>query len=445
MEQSRSILIKGGQIVTVDRQMRIFSGDVLIEGDRIAALGKLDSPADLVIDASGKAVLPGFVQTHIHLCQTLFRGYADDLELIDWLRRRVWPLEAAHDEESLYTSALLGAAELLKGGTTCVLTMETVNHTDMVFQAVERIGLRAIIGKCIMDRGEMPGPLRETIEGTLDESLRLYQRWHGRAGGRLWFALAPRFVLSCSRQLLLKVGELARELRLLVHTHAAESRREVEMVREETGRGNIEYLDDCGLAGPGVCLAHCVWPSDSELSLLSASRTRVLHCPSSNLKLASGIAPVAEMLELGIPVSLGADGAACNNNLDMFTEMRLASLLQKVRRGPTALPASRALQLATIEGARALGLDSEIGSIEVGKKADLAIVDLEKLHALPSPDIISALVYSGRASDVRSVIVDGKLLVDEGRLLGLDERQLAEASRRQAGKLVERAAKYGFQ
>ena len=420
---TRTLLIRGATVVTLDAEHRIFEGDVWVEGARIAAIGAFAARgADDVIEARGRILLPGFVQTHVHLCQTLMRGAADDLTLIDWLRERVWPLEAAHTEASLSASARLGIAELIRGGTTCALTMETVNHTEAVFRAVEESGFRATVGKCMMDQGDgVPAAMLEETEVSIAASLDLLARWHGRADGRIRYCFAPRFALSCTRALLERVARLARERQVLVHTHASENLDEIALVARLTGRRNVEYLSDVGLAGPHVVLAHCVHLDEGELEILRAAGTHVAHCPSSNLKLASGIAPVAEMLGRGISVSLGADGAPCNNRLDMFTEMRTASLLQKVRRGPQTLPALAALRLATTAGARALGLETEVGSVEVGKRADLIILNIDQLHTTPRPDLVSTIVYAAVAGDVETVVIDGRVVMRGRELLTLDE------------------------
>jgi 5-methylthioadenosine/S-adenosylhomocysteine deaminase len=385
--------------------------------------------------------LPGFVQTHVHLCQTLFRGAADDLALIDWLKKRIWPMEAAHTPESIYASARLGIAELIRGGTTCALTMETVNHTEMVFRAVEESGFRATVGKCMMDRGDqVPEGLREQTETSIAESLELLERWHGAAGGRIRYCFAPRFALSCSRELLKRVGQLAREHGVLIHTHASENRDEIQIVERETGRRNIQYLDEVGLAAPHVVLAHCVHLSDDEMEILRRTGTHVAHCPSSNLKLGSGIARVAEMIERGISVSLGADGAACNNRLDMLTEMRTAALIQKALHGPEVLPALRVLRMATIDGAGALGLEDEIGSIQVGKRADLTLFDLDDLRTTPRPDPVSTIVYAAEASNITTVIVDGRVVMRSRKLTSLDEKAVISEARSHAELVQSRAS-----
>jgi 5-methylthioadenosine/S-adenosylhomocysteine deaminase len=435
-----SILIKGGTLVTVDANDAVFAGDLLVRDGRIAAVGETDQRADEVIDARGCAVLPGFIQTHVHLCQTLFRGAADDLTLIDWLKQRVWRMEAAHTRASVRASARLAVAELIKGGTTCALTMETVRHTEEVLRVVEETGLRATVGKCMMDAGaDVPAPLLEETESSISESLKLIEEWHGRAGGRVRCCFAPRFAVSCTRSMLERVAQLAHERRLIVHTHASENLTEIEMVRQETGMRNVEYLASLGLAAPHVALAHCVHLNEVELEILARTGAHVLHCPSSNLKLGSGIAPIREMLERGISVSLGADGAACNNRLDMFTEMRTAALLQKVVHGADALPARRVLRMATIDGARALGLENETGSLEAGKRADVSVVALERLHTTPRPDIVSTLVYAAAASDVRAVVIDGRTVMRDRELTTLNEREVIAEATKEAESLFQRA------
>ncbi|HEU5459574.1 MAG TPA: 5'-deoxyadenosine deaminase [Pyrinomonadaceae bacterium] len=435
-----SILIKNGTVITMDERDSIVQGDILVAGGRIAAIAGTGHTADTIIDATDCAVIPGFIQTHIHLCQTLFRGAADDLALIDWLKQRVWPMEAAHSPESLAASARLGIAELIKGGTTCALTMETVNHTAEVFKVVEETGFRATVGKCMMDKGdEVPAALQEQTGNSIDESIALLDAWHGKADGRIRYCFAPRFAISCTRELLQKVAVLARARGVMVHTHASENRTECELVQADSGLRNIAYLDSVGLTGRHVALAHCVHLSVDEIETLKTTGTNVVHCPSSNLKLGSGIAPVAKLLEEGISVSLGADGAACNNRLDMFTEMRTAALLQKVLHGPEVLPAKRVLRMATIDGARALGLAADIGSLEPGKKADLAVVRLGRLHTTPATDVVSALVYSSQIDEVDTVIIDGRLVMRDRKLLTIDEPQTIATANSEARKLIARA------
>jgi len=438
---TKSILIKGGRVVTMDENNSIVRGDVLILDGRIAEVGEAINPgADETIEASGCAVLPGFVQTHVHLCQTLFRGGADDLALIDWLKKRIWPMEAAHTAESIRASAQLGITELIKGGTTCALTMETVRHTEEVLRVVDETGFRATVGKCMMDKGgEVPPELHEETRSSIDESVALIEEWNGRAEGRIRCCFAPRFAISCTRELLNEVSQLARQHGVIVHTHASENRSECEIVERETGERNIDYLNSLGIVGSHVVLAHCIHLDNAEMETLAQTSTNVAHCPSSNLKLGSGIARVTEMLARGIPVSLGADGAACNNRLDMFTEMRTAALLQKALHGPEVLPAARALRMATIDGATAMGLENQIGSIEVGKRADLIVVDLNGSHATPATEAVSALVYSANASDVRASVIDGRIVMRDRKLTTLNEATVIDGANREAEALFARA------
>jgi cytosine/adenosine deaminase-related metal-dependent hydrolase len=437
-----SLLIRGGIVVTMNDRFDIVEGDVSIRGGRVASVAPAIAEAhDRIIDARGGYVLPGLIQTHIHLCQTLFRGYADDLPLMNWLRERVWLMEAAHSPASLRAAARLAATELLMGGTTTVLTMETVHDTDVVFEAVAESGLRATIGKCMMDGStEVPARLQESTRASIEESEAIRKRWDGASQGRLRAAFAPRFAVSCSRELLEAVAALSSAEGVLVHTHASESREEIALVKSiSSGLNNVEYLASLHLASPRLCAAHCVWVDEEEQRVLAGHDVKVLHCPGSNLKLGSGVAPVPEMLARGITVSLGADGAACNNRLDMFDEMRLAAILQATRRHPGALGARDVLRMATRNGARTLGLDADIGSIEPGKRADVIVVDRDRPHLAPGPDVYSTLVYSARGSDVRTTIVDGEVLVDEFSAVRVDRAEIAAEARRAARELASRA------
>jgi cytosine/adenosine deaminase-related metal-dependent hydrolase len=293
-----------------------------------------------------------------------------------------------------------------------------------------------------MDAPSAPPGLRETTDRALAEAADLCARWHGRADGRLRWCFAPRFAPSCTGPLLRAVSDLAAKTGTLVHTHAAETPLELQIVKQATGHDEIAYLDSVGISGERAALAHCVWVDRESIGRLARQRTGVVHCPSSNLKLGSGVAPVPEMLAAGCRVAIGADGAPCNNRLDGFTEMRLAALIQKPRLGPDALPAAQVLELATLGGARVLGLEREIGSIERGKRADLAVLDLSGPHVQPEEaDLVSRIVYGARASDVRHVIVDGRLVVRDGRLrtAALEEiRREANAATRQLARALRR-------
>jgi 5-methylthioadenosine/S-adenosylhomocysteine deaminase len=438
------LLIHNATVLTLNDRFEVVSGGVAVADGLITDVGAhVGSDArgfDTIIDGRGGYLLPGFVQTHVHLCQTLFRGLADDLPLLEWLKQRVWPLEAAHRPDTLRASTRLAVHELLRTGTTSILTMETVHDTDVVLETLAETGIRATVGKCLMDAApDAPARLQEDRVRGLDESLALHRRWHGQAAGRLRVALAPRFAVSCTRELLEAVAAASREHGLLVHTHASENRDEVAFVREATGMSNVAYLAETGLASPRLCTAHCVWVDEAEQALMAERGVRVLHCPGSNLKLGSGIAPVVAMRTRGISVSLGADGAACNNRLDMFDEMRLAATLQAVRCGPGALTARDVVWMATREGARALGLEEMVGSIEPGKRADLVLVRRDAAHLAPGRDPYSTLVYAARGTDVSTTVVDGRVLVRDGEPIGLDSAEIADAAHRAAALLVARA------
>ncbi len=437
------VLIRGGTVVSMDPDQTIRRADVLVRDGRIAAIGKSASRARpvRVLDASGAAVLPGFVQCHVHLCQALFRGMADDLPLLDWLRQRIWPLEAAHDDASLKASARLGIAEMLLAGTTTILDMGTVHHQDAVFSVMKKSGIRGFSGKAMMDRGRgVPAGLKETTKESLEESERLFDAWHGEAAGRLGYAFAPRFILSCSEKLLRKTADLAVDREAIVHSHAAEHPDERRAVKKALGKDDIDLLADYGIRGPRTVLAHGVQLTFGQMRRAARHGTRFVHCPSANLKLSSGIAQVSRMRATGMVVGLGADGAPCNNRMDPFTELREAAVLAKAQaQDAAALPAPDALAMATIEGARVLGLDHLVGSIEPGKLADLVVISLDGLHAEPGGDVVSRIVYSCTAADVRHVLVDGQILVERGELTQMDGDKIRATAKRQAKKVLARA------
>jgi cytosine/adenosine deaminase-related metal-dependent hydrolase len=438
---SGHLVIRGGTVITMNPSRDVERADVVIADGQIVGIGDLTRPVSAdVLDASGCLVLPGFIQAHTHLCQTLCRGRADDLPLLAWLKERVWPYEAALDAAGMRAAARLACAELLLGGTTAILDMGTVHETDALFDAVAATGLRATIGKAMMDIGDgVPPRLREDARASLTESDALRGRWDRAHGGRMRYAYAPRFALSCSDGLLREVGARVSD-GARVHTHASEQEAEIAIVRKQRGQENIAYMEDCGLFGPRATLAHCVHATPAERVRLAATGTHVVHCPSSNLKLGSGIAPIPEMLAQGINVALGADGAPCNNNLDALLELRLAALLHTPRVGPGAFPASRALELLTLGGARALGLVGELGSIEPGKRADLVILSLG-VHARPQFDPVSAVVYAAQSRDVRDVLVDGRVLVRDRQLTeltGLDLPEVVHTAEIQAERLAAR-------
>ncbi|HLL25690.1 MAG TPA: 5'-deoxyadenosine deaminase [Kofleriaceae bacterium] len=434
------VVFRGGTILTIDPDHRVLAGDVASIDGAIVQVGGAYTPRTrdfTIVDCSGCVVMPGLVQAHVHTCQTLARGRADDLELMDWLRNVIWPYEAALDEEAARASAELACAELLLGGTTAILDMGTVHHTDAIFAGAQASGIRATIGKAMMDLPDpqIPAGLRESTAASLDESAALIKRWHGRVGGRLRYAYAPRFVLSCTEELLREVGAQAKARGVRIHTHASENTGEVALVRQRFGKDNIVVLDELGLLGDHTCIAHCIHLSSEERALLARSGAHVCHCPSSNLKLASGIAPVPELIAAGVAVALGADGAPCNNNLDGFLELRLAALLHKHRVGPRALPAPEAVRMATLGGAAALGLADKIGSLELGKRADVIAVDVTALHTVPTGSPWSAIAYGAKAVDVKHVIVDGNIVVRDRQLMTLEVPKVRERATKAATRL----------
>ncbi len=435
-------LIRNAVIMTMNAKDEVIAGDVLFENNRIKKIASgISDRADRVIEAGGKVLLPGFVQTHIHLCQTLFRGRADDLALIDWLKERIWPLEAAHDEESVYYSALLGIGELIRSGTTTILDMETVRYTDAAFRAIEESGIRAFSGKVMMDHGEeLPEALMEKTETSLQMSVDLLEKWDGAANGRIRYAFCPRFVVSCTERLLTEVRDLAASYEVKVHTHASENQQEIAIVEAERGMRNVVYLDHLGLARPNLILAHSIWLDDDEKRIIRERGVKVTHCPGSNMKLASGIAEVPALLCDGVAVGIGADGAPCNNNLDMFQEMRLTAFMQKVNHGPTVMNAPTVLRMATMGGAQVLGLENEIGSIEVGKLADLQLLDLEDFHVYPSfdADWHSRVVYAATRGDVETVWIDGQIVMEGKKVKTVDKSHVLKQSDRVLKRLLTR-------
>jgi cytosine/adenosine deaminase-related metal-dependent hydrolase len=448
-------LFKNALLVTMNPAREVYRGDLLVEKDRIVALQpageqheaiRTAPPAakpgpERVIDAGDCALLPGFVQTHIHLCQTLFRNHAEDLRLLDWLHQKIWPFEAAHSESSMRISARLGIAELLAGGSTTILDMGSVHHYGAVFEEAERLGIRLVGGKCMMDAGDnVPQGLRESTAESLRVSERLLRDWHGASQGRLRYAYAPRFTLSCSEKLWQGVAERARGAGVMVHTHASETAQEEELLVREKNVRTIAFLRALGICGPHCCFAHGVHVSDEEQKVLARDGTALAHCPSSNMKLASGLAPVVELRRAGVKVGLGADGAPCNNNLDMFQEMRLAGMIQKFRLGPDALGARDLVEMATITGAACLGLQQEIGSLEAGKRADVTLLRLDRLHSVPVNDenVYAQIVYAARAQDVSLTMVDGRVVYEHGELSACEAPEVVAQAREELHQLLQR-------
>ena len=424
------IVITNGMVIPMVRDHEWHTGDVSVRNGRIASVGGASAAVSsdaLTLDARGAAVVPGFVQAHVHVVQSLLRHQADGLELLDWLRRRTWPYEAALDGDGVETAAELGIAELLCGGTTTALDFGTTHDHGRVFEAAQRLGIRLVSGKTHMDIGDdVPAGLLEDPERSLADAETLGAKWHGAAGGRLRYAVAPRFALSCSADLLEGCAALTRKNQWLLQTHACENRMEVEEVRRATGLDTINYLAERGLVGPDVVLAHGVHLKPHEVRILAESGTTICHCPGANLKLGSGIADVPRLLDAGIRVALGADGPPCNNRLSVFHEMSLAGTLPGLREGPAALGAWTVLAMATREGAAALHLETEIGTLEEGKAADIVVVEMDEWSMLPGGDPASRIVFGGSAQMIRHVVVAGRPVVVDGRLVTGDPGELRQ-------------------
>jgi 5-methylthioadenosine/S-adenosylhomocysteine deaminase len=431
------LLIKNAKVWPSAGREVIEKGSVLVRNGRIVQCGVFKAQAATVVDADGCLVMPGLIQGHIHMCQTLLRGIAEDLPLMSWLRGYIWPSEAAHDRASIRASALLTCAELIRGGTTAFLSIETTRFTDETFQVVDETGLMGAIGHCLMDESGGYPPIAVPNEEALAYCDVILDHWGKH--DRLKLAVAPRFALSCSEANMREACEYARSRGLMLHTHSSEQLEEIALVRERTGRYNIQYLHDVGLTGMDVGLAHCVHIRPNELEILRETGTHVLHCPSANFKLASGIAPIPEYIEAGINVSIGGDGAPCNNRLDAFLEMRLAGMMQKIRLGADALSARKVVEMATEGGARLLGWENEMGTLDPGKRANMILVDQNSVHTLPSTDPATNVVYSNTAEDVVMTIVNGKILYEDGHFTTIDEDKLKDTVVRQRKKVLERA------
>ncbi|MCB9502842.1 MAG: 5'-deoxyadenosine deaminase [Deferribacteres bacterium] len=431
-----------GLLVTIDENYRIFQGDILIENGRISQLGHVDKKkADIVIDCSNLIILPGFIQTHTHLCQTLFRGQADDLQLLPWLQQKIWPMEASHDAATMRISARLGIAEMLKSGTTTIQDMGSVHHYDEIFDEAKQTGIRINGGKCMMDFAEtVPDYLLEDCRSSLQETERLIKTWHNTENHRLRYSMAPRFAVSCTTKLLAESAAMARHYGCNLHTHASENRDEIALIEKRENSRNIDFLHKYGFTGEDTTLVHCVWLNEHEKATLQHTHTSVAHCPASNMKLASGFAPIIDLLQRGVNVSLGTDGAPCNNNHDMLLEMRLAALIHKPAYGADAITAKDVVHMATIAGAKALNLEKEIGSLEVGKKADIIGLSASALHSMPADDVYSQIVYSMSGHDVQLTMVDGEILMLDRELKTIDEEATLAAVQPALRDVVSRSS-----
>ena len=452
--RSGPVLLYGGHVLTM-ASAETAAGDagtlvareaeVLLDGGSVAAIGRAITvmPGTRLLDVQGHLILPGLIQGHLHLGQTFFRGLAENRTLLRWLRERIWPLEAAHDDESAYWCTLLGAAECLLGGTTTVQDIGIGPGARGYLRALVESRLRGWAGKCLMDTGDgLPADLAGDTDAELSETERLGDEFDGANDGRLRYAINPRFILSGSDALWRGVAELADRRSWPVHTHALEQLEETEIVRSlKRGRDEIEYFDDQGVLDTDLRIAHGVWLEPRHYERLRSSRFSVVHCPSSNLKLGSGVADVVGLRAAGIPVGVGCDATACCNRLDAFGELRLAALLQMERHGPASFTGEDALALATCDGAKALGLSRQIGTVEVGKRADLVVLGPEnpELWASPEADLHDLVAFSAVSSHVRHVFVEGEQLVEDGRLTHLDLGTIRRQADRACSALMQRS------
>ena len=422
---NNTILIKNAFILNPENDI---SGkkDLLIKDDLIYKIDEeiTDDNVDKIIDAKDKILLPGFVNTHTHLSMVLFRGLADDLNLDDWLNNNIWPMEANLNGYYCYIGALLGAVEMIKSGTTTFSDMYF--YMEDVAKAVEESGIRAVLSYGMIDFGD-----EEKRKSEIEENMNLFKNCHNTADGRIKVFFGPHSPYTASEELLKEVRKLADENNIKIHIHVSETQKEIDDVSAEKGLRPFEYLDSIGFLGPDVVCAHSVWLSDEEIEIIKKHDVKVSHNPCSNMKLASGIAPVTKLLENDICVAIGTDGASSNNNLDILEELRTASYLQKVSTlDPKALNSDEVLAMGTINGARALGLDDEIGTIEVGKKADLILIDKNNANMVPdSSKLSSNIIYSANGFNVDTTICNGQILMENRELTTLNEQDIYKKAR----------------
>lgn len=427
-------MILSGTVV-VDSQTIISDGAVFIDGSKIIDVGERDSiiaqyPADQ--HQHYDLLLPGLVGSHIHSVQSLGRGMSDDQDLLDWLYDYILPMESTLTADEMAVAARLGYLELIETGTTTVIDHLSVSHAEQAFEAAGEMGIRGVLGKVLMDQRSPDGLLEET-ETALAETEELIQQYHGAFNDRIRYAVTPRFAVCCSETCLRGARELADAYDgVRIHTHASENHAEIETVEADTGKRNIHWLHEVGLTGKDVVLAHCVWTNKSERELLAKTGTHVTHCPSSNMKLASGVAPVVDYLDRDINVALGNDGPPCNNTLDPFTEMKQASTLQKVDQlDPTVVPVETIFEMATLNGAKAAGFD-RLGKLKPGWRADIVGLSTDTTRATPLHNVLSHLVFAARGEDVLFTMVDGEILMDHGDVVVAD----ADAIRASAEKVA---------
>ena len=412
------IIIKNGTILTLDSKNSIFeSGFLCIRGDSISKIGTgtpASVTAEKIIDARGGLILPGLVNCHTHAAMSLFRGLADDLPLMEWLNNYIFPAERNMDAEFVYTGTLLALAEMILSGTTTFCDMYLFE--DQVARAARKAGVRCLVGEVLYD---FPSPNYGPVEKGLEYTESLIQKW--QMDPLISIAVEPHSLFTCSPELLTASNELALKYKVPVIIHVAETLTEVSKIKEKYGKTPVKYLDSLGLLGPHLIADHCVHIEDADIKTLAVHRVKVVHNPESNMKLASGIAPIPQMLSQGVTVGLGTDGCASNNNLDLLSEMDTAAKLHKVKTlDPTVMDALSVLKMATIHGARVLGLEDVTGSLEVGKKADVIVIDTHKPHLTPMYNAVSHLVYAARGNDVIHSIINGQPVMEDRKLLTLD-------------------------
>ena len=446
-EKNKKLIIPK-QVVTTDKNGNILRNvAVEIEGDKIISVrrfndSEIESFCGEILKNENLTLIPGFIQTHIHLCQTLFRGLADELDLLDWLQKRIFLYENALDENSLRISVKLGLNELMRGGTTTLLDMGTLRYQDIIFDELINSGIRTFAGKCLIDVNDLYEPFSSSTDEEIKTSRKLAEQFHNVEDGRIKYAFAPRFVLTCSEKLLKETREMMNDFPgSLFHSHASENERELAEVRKRYNKENIEYFHSINVIDDHSVLAHCIHVNENEINILKEKKVRVAHCPSSNLKLGSGVADIPKYMKKGISVSLGADGAPCNNSLSAFMEMRLAALIQKPIYGASVMDAETVFRLATIEGAKALHIDDETGSIEEGKKADLVLIDLDnpyKIYSGEEENVYSNIVYSSSKEDIIYVMVNGEWVVKDGVSAIYDEYEIFHQGKIELTKLLDR-------
>ncbi|OIO21207.1 hypothetical protein AUJ17_02615 [Candidatus Micrarchaeota archaeon CG1_02_47_40] len=422
-----SILIKDATAIT--REGKAKKCDVLIEGNTISrASPGINASAEHKINASGKLLLPGFANTHAHTAMSLLRGYADDMELHKWLKERIWPVEKKMNAQSVHAGAMLGICEMIKSGTTSFSDMYF--QMDSVAKAVSDSGMRSMLGYGMVDLGDEGKREKELKEGE-----RFAREWNGKEEGRISTCIAPHSPITCSSELLQSSAQIANKLNCKIHLHLSETREELFQIMQKTNKRPVDYLDSLGFLSPRVLAAHCVWISAQEAVLLGKKGVSISHCPVSNMKLAGGgAAPLPELMGAGCTISLGTDGAASNNSLSMFEEMKSCSLLQKhARWDAEVIKAQEAFAFATKGGAKALGINA--GEITPGKLADLILLDAKAVNLQPAHNLISNIVYSAHAGNVMDVIIDGKLIMQERKILSFDEEKVIEKAENEAEKI----------